>query len=159
VIANRYPTEKTVIQALAERLFINGETRSLQSLYSLALQNDAGNLSFMNNLATTALLLGSWEKRPHELAREAYARASTNASFASTYAYSLLVQQKPAEALKTIEQLTPQQLEDPSIAAYYGLILKAAGDTAKASKYLELASKARLLPEEQKLVAQARGGI
>jgi len=34
--------------------------------------------------------------------------------------------------------------------------LKAAGETAKASKYLELASKAKLLPEEQKLVAQAR---
>lgn len=156
VIANRYPTEKTVIQALAERLFAAGETRSLQTLYSLALQNDAGNLAFMNNLATTALLLGSWEKKPHELAREAYARGSANASFASTYAFSLLVQQKPAEALKTIEQLTPQQLETPSIAAYYGLILKAAGDTAKARKYLELASKAKLLPEEQKLVAQAR---
>jgi predicted Zn-dependent protease len=156
VIANRYPTEKTVIQALAERLFAAGETRSLQTLYSLALQNDAGNLAFMNNLATTALLLGSWEKKPHELAREAYARASTNASFASTYAYSLLVQQKPTEALKTIEQLTPQQLENPSIAAYYGLILEAAGNTTKAKRYLELASKARLLPEEQKLVAQAR---
>jgi tetratricopeptide (TPR) repeat protein len=102
VIANRYPTEKAVIETLAERLFANGETRSLLTLYSLALQNDAGNLAFMNNLATTALLLGSWEKRPHELAREAYARAATNASFASTYAYSLLPEEQRlvAQALR-----------------------------------------------------------
>jgi len=158
-IASQYPTEKSVIQALSERLFVTGKTRSLQKLYSLALQNDADNPAFMNNLAMTALLLESWEKKPHELAREAYTRVSTNASYASTYAYSLLVQHKRAEALQTIEQLPPQQLESPSIAACYGLILKASGDSAKAVRYLELASKGRLLPEEKELVAQARRGI
>ncbi|MGA2240355.1 MAG: hypothetical protein ABSG74_14215, partial [Candidatus Bathyarchaeia archaeon] len=128
------------------------------TLYGVALQNDPGNPGLMNNLAMTALLLESWDKKPHDLAREAYAKASTNAAFVSTYAYSLLVQQKPAEALKTIEQLSPQQLEDPGIAAYYGLILKGAGNAPKAKSYLDLASKARLLPEEQKLVEKARRG-
>lgn len=158
-IANRYPEETPVIQALSQRLFAAGNTRSLQTLYSLALQKHAGNLAFMNNLAMSALLLETWEKKPHELAREAYTRASTNASFAATYAYSLLVQKKPAEALKTIEQLAPQQLENPSIAAYYGLILKASGNPAKARRFFDLASKATLLPEEKKLLDQARKGI
>ena len=157
-IANRYPSEKWVIQVLSQRLFAEGNTRGLQSLFSLALQREGTNLTFMNNLASTALLLESWEKKPHELAREVFAKAPTNTSFVATYAYSLLVQKQPAEALKTMQQLTASQLEDPSIATYYGLILKSSGDSAKAAKYLELAGKAKLLPEELKLVDRARRG-
>ncbi|MGA2865249.1 MAG: hypothetical protein ABSF95_12305 [Verrucomicrobiota bacterium] len=157
-IVNTYPRESSAVRVLSSRLYAAGRTRSLLTLYGVALQNDPGNPGLMNNLAMTALLLESWDKKPHDLAREAYAKASTNAAFVSTYAYSLLVQQKPAEALKTIEQLSPQQLEDPGIAAYYGLILKGAGNAPKAKSYLDLASKARLLPEEQKLVEKARRG-
>jgi len=157
-IANRYPGEKWAIQSLSGHLFAAGNTRGLQTLFSLALPRDQTNLTIMNNLASTALLLESWDKKPHELAREVFTKAPTNASFVSTYAYSLLVQRQPAEALKIIEQLSPTQLEDPSIAAYYGLILKASGNAAKAAKYFDLASKAKLLPEEQKLVERARRG-
>jgi hypothetical protein len=156
VLANRYPTDTPTILALSERLQITGKTRSLQNLYSLAFQNNKTNLAFMNNLAMTALLLESWEKKPHELAREVYTKNSTNASYVSTYAYSLLVQRKAEESLRTIEQLSPRQLERPSLAAYYGVILKANGQVEKAGKYLEIAAKARLLPEEKKLVDQAR---
>jgi hypothetical protein len=154
-VANRAPRDKAVVQALARRLLEGGRTRSLLTLYSLAVQGDRADLASVNNLAMTALLLEAWEKKPHDLAQEVYTKASTNSSFASTYAYSLLVQQKPAEALKVIEQLPAQDLEKPSIAGYYGMILKAAGNPVKAKKYFDLASKARLLPEEQKLLAQA----
>jgi L-asparaginase/Glu-tRNA(Gln) amidotransferase subunit D len=69
------------------------------------------------------------------------------------------MQKKDAEALKVIEQLKPQELQNPSIAGYYGLILKATGNTTKAKAYLEAASKARLLPEEKKLFDQAKAGM
>ena len=128
------------------------------TLYGVALQNDPGNPALMNDLAMVALLLESWDKKPHDLTREAYTKAQTNAAFVSTYAYSLLVQQKPAEALKTIEQLSPRQLEDPVVAVYYGLILEGVGNAPKAKSYLDLAPKARLLPEERKLVEKARSG-
>ena len=59
----------------------------------------------MNNLAVTAMLLEAWERKPHELAREVYQKGPTNSAFVSTYAYSLLVQQKAGEALKIIEEL------------------------------------------------------
>jgi hypothetical protein len=58
-----------------------------------------------------------------------------------------------------MQQLKPAELERPSIAGYYGLILKASGDTAKAKSYLSWASKAQLLPEEQKLFERARAGV
>ena len=157
-IFNRYPNEKWVIQPLGERLYAEGNTRGLQSLFSLAMQRDQTNAALMNNLASTALLTESWDKKPHELARELYSKAGTNASYIATYAYSLLVQRQAADALKVIERLTPQQLEDPSIALYYGLILKSSGNASRAARYFEIAAKATLLPEERKLLDRARHG-
>jgi tetratricopeptide (TPR) repeat protein len=154
-VASHYPKEKWAIRGLAERFYAAGRTRSLLTLFTLAAQNDPADPAAKNNLAMTAMLLESWEKKPHDLAREVYAKFPTNASFVSTYAYSLLVQQHAGEALKTMEQLSPQQLEVASISGYYGLILQASGNAAKARKYLDLASKATLLPEEKKLITQA----
>jgi hypothetical protein len=57
-----------------------------------------------------------------------------------------------------MRQIKPQDLESPSIAGYYGIILKATGGGASAGVYLEKASKAALLPEERKLFAQAKAG-
>jgi tetratricopeptide (TPR) repeat protein len=155
IIVNHYPNERWAAAALAEQFLSTGRTRSLLSLYGTLLQNKPGDLSVMNNLAMAALLTQSWEKKPHELALEVYTKSVTNASFASTYAFSLLLQQKPDQALKVMEQLTPSQLEKPGTAGYYGLILNAAGNSDKARKYLVIAAKARLLPEEQKLVEKA----
>jgi Flp pilus assembly protein TadD len=111
-----------------------------------------------NNVAMTAFLLDAKELKPHDLAREVYEKAPTNSAYASTYAYSLHLQEKDADALKVLQTLQPKQLEDPSIAGYYGLILKATGDKAKARVYLNWAFKAPMLPEERKLFEQARAG-
>jgi hypothetical protein len=52
--------------------------------------------------------------------------------------------------------LTPEQLKQSEIAAYYGIILAAAGEHAKAAEYLDASEKAGLLPEEKALVDKAR---
>ena len=106
----------------------------------------------------TALLLDAQELKPHDLAREVYQQAPTNSAYASTYAFSLHLQKKDAEALKVMQQLPPKDLENPSIAGYYGLILKATGNPAKAKVYLQWASKAQMLPEEKKLFDRAKAG-
>jgi Flp pilus assembly protein TadD len=158
-IVNRYPTEKWARQRLSEALFVGGRTRSLMSLYSQEVKANPSDLSAKNNLAMTALLLEAVELKPHDLAREVYQKAPTNASFASTYAYSLHVQQKDAEALKVMRQLRPEELENPSIAGYYGIILKATGDKARARVYLDRAAKGPMLGEEKKLFDKARAGV
>jgi Flp pilus assembly protein TadD len=129
------------------------------SLYSQELKRSPSDLGMKNNLAMTALLLDAQEQKPYELAREVSEKAPTNAAFVSTYAFSLHRQKKDAEALKVIERLKPQELQNPSIAGYYGLILKATGNGAKARVYLDLAAKGHLLPEEKKLFEQARAGV
>jgi len=158
-IVNQYPDENWAVQTLSQTLYAEGQTRSLMKLYSQELKRSPESLAIKNNLAMTALLLEAYELKPHDLAREVYQSAPTNASYASTYAYSLLLQKKIAEALKVVEKLKPQELAQPSVAGYYALILKANGNAAKAKNYLELASKARLLPEERKLFDKAKVGV
>jgi predicted Zn-dependent protease len=126
--------------------------------YSQQFKRSPASLPIKNDLAMTALLLDAQELKPHDLARELYQEAPTNAAYASTYAFSLHLQKKDAEALKVMQQLPPKALEDPAIAGYYGLILTATGDRAKARTYLQWASKAKLLPEEHKLFERARAG-
>jgi len=58
-----------------------------------------------------------------------------------------------------MSQLTPDQLHDPSVAAYYGILLAAAGQNDAATEYFGRAEKAKLLPEEEELVAQAKASL
>ena len=156
-IVNRYPAEKWAVQSLSRALLIGGRTRPLMMLYGQELKRSPSDLGIKNNLAMTAFLLDAKELNPHDLAREVYEKSPTNASFISTYAFSLHLLNRNDEALKLMEQLKPKDLEDPSTAGYYGVILKAAGNRAKAKTYL--ASSASLLPEEKKLFETAKAGL
>ncbi len=156
-IVNNYPDNTRALQVLVGRLYAEGQTHALMSLSSQALLEHPNELGLMNNLAATALLLEAWEKKPHQIAREIYTRCPTNANYMVTYAYSLMVQKHPADALKIMEQINPVQLEEPGTAAYYGLILNAVGQREKALHYMNLALQGRLLPEERKLVERAKG--
>jgi hypothetical protein len=62
-------------------------------------------------------------------------------------------------AVKVMSQLTPEQLHDPSIAAYYGIVLAGAGQNDAAREYFALAEKAPLLPEEEELVTRAKASL
>jgi hypothetical protein len=58
-----------------------------------------------------------------------------------------------------MESLNVEQLQEPSIAAYYGVILIAAGENEKAREYLKLGDSAKLLPEEKALIAKAESAL
>lgn len=158
-IVNRYPTERWAVQSLTQSLYANGRSRPLLTLFSQELRRDPNNLALKNNLAVLGLLLEANELKPHDLAREVYTAAPTNSAFISTYALSLHLQDKNPEALKLMQTIPQQKLEDPSIAGYYGLVLRATGDNARAATYLNWAFKGALLPEERKLFERAKAGV
>ena len=62
---------------------------------------------------------------------------------------------RTADGLKVLESLPPQQLEDPAIATYYGIMLAAANAPEKARRFLDIGHAANLLREENELVAKA----
>jgi len=159
VIVNRYPGDRQAVRQLTQALFVSGRTRSLMQLFSQESKRAPSDAEIKNNLAMTALLLDAQELKPYDLAHQAYQQYPTNATYASTYAFSLYLQGKNADALKIMTSLKTQDLQSTAIAGYYGLILKATGDREKARIYLDWACKGRLLPEERKLFDRARAGL
>ena len=105
------------------------------------------------------MLAGLQDYNPYDLAQEVYEKAPQNVTYASTYAFSLYLQRKYGDALKVMNQLSPKDLQNPSVAGYYGIILKANGYKTEAKAYLDKSSKAQGLPEEQALFEQARTGL
>jgi predicted Zn-dependent protease len=155
IMVNRYPEEKRLSAILTQILMAGGRTRPLMQLFELCYQRQPDDLEAQNNLAYIALLLGETDPKYYRLAQAPYASSPQNASYASTYALSLYVQKKYPEALAVMQKLTAKQLQEPSIAGYYSIILKASGDSQKAREYFKLTAAAPLLPEEKKLFERA----
>ncbi len=158
-IVNTFPEEQAAVQSLRQTLFAAGSTRPFMQLINIELRRNPSSLALKNDLAMVALLLNAQELKPHDLAREVYQKDPQNGSVASTYAFSLYSQGKPAEALKVMQSLNSRSLETPEIGSYYGLILKANGHLTEAKSYLKLSAKAHLLPEEKALFDQAKAGL
>ncbi len=157
-IVNQYPEDHAAYEALSRTLIASGQTRPLMMLFSRESKRSPLDMLIKNNVAMLALLLNAQEMKPYELAQEVYEKSPTNSAYASTYAFSLYLKKKNAEALAVKQKLTPKQLEGPSVAGYYGLILKANGKSNEAKTYLELSAKVKLLPEERKLMDAANAG-
>lgn len=154
-IAKRFPGQHWALRELERSYLAAGNTRGLNKLYSTMASYAPKNSAAQNNLAATSLLLKLNLPRMHELAKEIYSAHPEEAIITSTYAFSLHLQGRTKEGLAALEKLKPEALETPSVAVYYGLLLSEAGQTNKASKYLGVAQKAELLPEEKALVAEA----
>ncbi|HEX4644936.1 MAG TPA: hypothetical protein VH598_04945, partial [Verrucomicrobiae bacterium] len=158
-IVDNFPMEKGVFLLLYNRLFANGNTPALRNLLLKTSQAVPSNVELQNNLAAVSMLLDPRESKAHDLARAAYAKDPKNPFILSTYAYSLYLEHKPEEALKLFSTLDSRELTNAAVATYYGVILAGSGQNAKAQRYLDLADKAKLLPEERNLVRKAREGV
>jgi predicted Zn-dependent protease len=154
-IAQRFPRERWALSEL-ERLYSTaGNTHGLNKVYSTMTSYAPKNFAAQNNLAATSLLLKLNLTKAHELAKEVFDQHPDQAIVTSTYAFSLHLQGRTKEGLAVLQKLKPEALETPSVALYYGLLLSATGETNQASKYLVIAKKADLLPEEKALAAEA----
>jgi tetratricopeptide (TPR) repeat protein len=154
-IAKRLPTQQWALGELGRSYQAAGNTRGLNKLSATMAGYAPKDFAAQNNLAATSLLLKLNLPRTHELAKAIFSEHPEEPNVASTYAFSLYLQGRVQEGLAAFEKLKPAALETPSVAAYYGLLLAATGETNKAGKYLGLAEKSDLLPEEKALVAEA----
>ncbi|HJT81572.1 MAG TPA: hypothetical protein VJ719_10275 [Chthoniobacterales bacterium] len=109
-----------------------------------------------NNLANLSLLLNLNPDTAESMAEQLHRKAPANPVYASTYAFALYRKGRPQQAVEVMNKLKPADLEQPAMAAYYGVFLAAAGDKTKAAEYLQRGESGRLLPEEKALVEQAK---
>jgi hypothetical protein len=159
LIVERFPGERWALQSLNHHYLATGNTRGLHKIYSTLVEYDANDFAAKNNLAATSLLLNLQTNKAHEMAHEAWLKATNNVAFASTYAWSLHLQGRTAEGLAVLDALPPERLESPGVALYYGAMQVAVNAPAKAKKHLALAETGQLLPEEKTLLANAKSGL
>lgn len=137
----------------------NEDTENLYRVLLHRMELHPNDRNVQNNYAAISLLLNMNTERAQKIAREIHEKEPANPAYASTYAFALHVQGEPKKAAKVMEGLTAEQLRQPEIAAYYGIILAAAGDHARAAEFLDLGEKATLLPQEKALLEKARRSL
>lgn len=135
------------------------DTANLYRVLLRQLERHPDDNNVKNNVAQLSLLLKLNAARGRELAREVYEKDPRNSAYVSTYAFSLFDNGDTRKALQTIETLPEEERRSPEIAAYYGVILAAAGENARAAEFLDLGERAKLLPEEKALVQRARRSL
>jgi predicted Zn-dependent protease len=150
-----FPKEKWATSLLESSYYQEGNTRALADLLTKSYSADPTDARLKNDLANISLLRRSDLEKAYRMAQEAYKSAPDNPFFASTYAYSLLMQNRPEEAARIIGEVKTNYLQIPSVAAYYGVVQARSGHKDLALAPLKLAGKAPLLPEEKEMVRTA----
>jgi predicted Zn-dependent protease len=152
-------TQKDALQMLYQHYAKNSDTGGVYRVLLHTAQIAPDDLMVQNNFAQVALLLNADTERARRIAAELARKEPGNAAYVSTYAYSLYAAGDVPAAVQAMEQLTEEQLQQPPIAAYYGIILAAAGQKEKAAQYLQRSREAFLLPEEKALIAKAESTL
>ena len=154
-ILRRFPDAAWAQQNLQRLYFASGDTKHLYQLFSERFPHSPQNLDLKNDLAFTALLLKTNLNQACEWAAETYACRTNYPSVVSTYAYALHLQHRDRDGLALLRQLDQTNLEQPSIALYYGVLLAAAGNGDEAAPFLAIAkAKGQFLPEEKQLLTE-----
>lgn len=151
-IAEAFPNQRWASLELLSRARAGGSTGDLHRIYACMAKADPKDPGIQNNVAATGLLLRTDLDKSCETASELFAQYPLEPFIASTYAYSLHLRHRTADGLTALEQLSEECLTNPPIALYYGVLLRAGGQTNRAGRYLKLAESASLLPEERKLL-------
>lgn len=154
-ITKEFPKEKWAVEQLVADLYAGGNTTELAEFLSKTSEIDPSDVRLKNCLANVFLLRKTELEKAHRLATEAYTAAPDNPFFTSTYAYSLLLQNRKEEALQIMSQVRAQDLQIPAVAAYYGVIQAKSGHNEIARESLKRAQAGTLLPEEKEIVRQA----
>jgi len=155
ILARSPETKLEALQTLYQHYLKKGDTSGLYRTLIRLVEAAPNDFILQNNLAQVSLLLGVDLERARKIATDLITKDPGNGSYISTYAFSLYTKGDVNGALQALEKLTPEQLQDPSLSVYYGVVLAAAGQKEKARELLRRANEANLLPEEKALVAKA----
>jgi tetratricopeptide (TPR) repeat protein len=158
-ITTAFPKETWATDQLVAQLYAQGDTRGIQTLLTRVQASDPTDARLKNNLADVFLLRNSEVQKANRLAKEAYDAAPDDPFFASTYAYSLLLQNRRDDAVGVFAHVKKEYLQIPTVAAYYGVIQAQCGHNDIAKGSLARADAGKLLPEEKELVRLAKARL
>jgi tetratricopeptide (TPR) repeat protein len=158
-IIDEFPGQKWAVDELASEYYAAGKTLEMEGLYFKIYSRDPSNPTLKNNLANLYLLRKTDLDKAYTMARDAYNSSTNNPIFASTYAYSLLLQDKKSEALNVLNGLKGDYLQIRSVALYCGVVEARSGRKEEAREALKRVELAKMLPEERAIVQLAESGM
>ncbi|MEQ1851794.1 MAG: hypothetical protein ABMA01_09415 [Chthoniobacteraceae bacterium] len=145
-----------VIDSLWDVSLKAGDSTELHRLAKLLVKADPTSVSARDKLNRLSLLRHSEEGLPEVRAQELYKAHPTNISVATTYALSLYLRARIFDALAVMRPFKPDQLRDPGVALYYGMLLARAARTNESLEYLQIGESVPLLREEQDLLEKVK---
>ena len=134
----------------------SGDSEELHRLSRLLVKARPKNTNARNNFIRLSLLRRVDEGATGKLAAELFKERPADITCATTYGLSLFLDGKVFDAVQIMQSFPAEQLRDPDVAPYYGIFLQAAGESAKAEKYLTLARENTLLRDEEELIARLK---
>jgi predicted Zn-dependent protease len=146
-------------EALYRQYADDGDTPGLYRVLTRLVELLPEDRRLQNNLAQLRLLLKTDVDRAQKLASDLYAKEPNNPAYASTFAFALYTIGDTQGALEIMNGIRESQWREPSLAAYYGIVLAAAHENEKARKYLDLAASGKFLPEEHALITKAEKSL
>ncbi len=155
-IANGISSQENALMTLFREYLLTDNTFGQYRVARKLLQLNNRNLAAKNNTIYLGLLLKLDAPDLVRLAEELYQAAPSEAVYTTTYAFALSRQNRLTEALTQMEKLPLMELDKPGISLTFGYLLAEAGDRNRAREYLTKAQAGKLLPEEQKLLDEAK---
>lgn len=137
----------------------NNQTSRLYEVLQRLHESSPNEAPITADLAQLGLNLEQDTERSHQLAKEAYDRAPNEVNCAVTYAFSLHRLGRNAEALAILQNLPPDQLQDPHAAVYVACVLVEGRQLDEAKQYIVTAENSKLHPEEKNLLDEAKARL
>lgn len=153
---NLMPAVGSVQDLLVAHEYRNGNTVNLNKIYARIIEANPSDENARNNFAYTSLLLGTNENRARQIARELVLKHPGNVSYLTTHTLALHKQGKSSEAFNLVENLGSTEKTVPATMLHEALYAAAVGRTELAGRLLKDLAPDSLLPEERKLVDEAK---
>lgn len=148
------PVAEPAVRLLFKMYSESRDTAALWRLMERAVELNPDNIVSLNNYVHLGLLLKADPPRFYRLAERVGEQGHRRVHFAGTYAFSLLLQGRAADARTVLEQHPAEALREPAIAPYYAAALAATGDSLPAADILASIDPAELFAEERALLEQ-----
>lgn len=152
-------TRREALDNLRELYRAKDETTQLYAVLERLHESSPNEAPITADLARLGLNIGENVERSHQFAKEAYDRAPNDVNCALTYAYSLQLLGRNAEAVSIIESLPSEQLHEVHAAVYVALILAQGSGLGEAKDYVAAAENGKLYPEEKNILQEAKAKL
>ncbi|MBS0656849.1 MAG: hypothetical protein JSR82_01220 [Verrucomicrobia bacterium] len=150
------PQDRVALRAWYDFAAVQRDTVNVADAARALLAAGENSLQIRNDYATANLLLGQDMARAAQIALENYNSQPGGIVYVGTYAGSLRLLGRPADALRVLDEADTRGLKHPALTFERALALQALGRRAEAREIVEKLPAADRLPEHNALLKRLK---